>query len=483
MSPGEAPAIPLFPDHPIIAYAAPVHIGAASLSPQIATIRSLQPRVEDGHTRCASLHLLQASLAGPQGMKLTVTETTFANLELSPSVVRALESQGYSVPTPIQVRSIPLLLSGRDLLGIAQTGTGKTAAFALPLLCQLTDARVRPGPAATRALILAPTRELVIQIANSIAIYGKNLRLRCVAIVGGVASGPQRKAVASGVDIVVATPGRLLDLVQQGYVRLNAAHHLVVDEADRMLDMGFIRDVRKIIAALPKQRQSAMFSATMPADVEHLAREMLFDPVRIEVTPKTVAVDRIEQRVIHTKTADKREVLTRLLADPALARVIVFTRTKHRANRVADQLSRSGIAADALHGNKSQSARQNALERFRGGDIRVLVATDIAARGIDVDNITHVINFELPKEPESYVHRIGRTARAGADGSAVSLCDETEKGDLKKIERLTGCRIAVLSAPNNSPPASPRLPSPSIAAHPKPRRPGRSRRRRPKAAA
>ncbi len=373
-----------------------------------------------------------------------MTTNAFADLGLSAELVRALETERYTTPTPIQTLAIPALIDGKDVLGIAQTGTGKTAAFALPILYTLAKRRERPAAAQTRALILAPTRELVIQIAESFNVYGRNLRLKVTAIVGGVAQGPQRKTMASGTDILVATPGRLLDLMNQGHVRLDRVSHLVVDEADRLLDMGFIRDLRKIIAALPKSRQSLMFSATMPADVERLARDMLADPVRYEVVPEAVSIDRISQEVIHTKAADKAGVLIRLLADPALARVIVFTRTKHRANRVADHLDRSGISADALHGNKSQAARQRALESFRTGKARVLVATDIAARGIDVDDVTHVINFELPSEADSYVHRIGRTARAGARGNAISLCDEAEMADLRKIERSMGCRINVL---------------------------------------
>ncbi len=379
-----------------------------------------------------------------------MTSSPFLELGLSRPALRALESEGYLQPTPIQAQAIPLLLAGRDLLGIAQTGTGKTAAFVLPLLERLAASSERSARGQMRALILAPTRELVIQIADAVAVYGRHFTLTRAAIVGGVAQGPQQKTMARGVDILVATPGRLLDLVQQGHVRLDMVRHLVLDEADRMLDMGFIRDVRKIVAALPKDRQSLLFSATMPADVERLAREMLSRPERIEVTPESVAVDRIDQRVIHLPTADKRDALTGILADPALSRVIVFTRTKHRANRVAEQLEKAGIVADALHGNKSQTARQKALDRFRGGKSRVLVATDIAARGIDVDDVSHVINFELPNEPESYVHRIGRTARAGAHGHAISLCDATETDYLRRIEKLTGIRLAVIRVPDGA---------------------------------
>jgi ATP-dependent RNA helicase RhlE len=367
----------------------------------------------------------------------SVSTTSFLDLGVAEPIRRAVEAAGYTTPTPIQARAIPLLLAGRDLLGIAQTGTGKTAAFALPLLQQLAASRVAAGPKATRALILAPTRELAVQIAEAFKTYGRHLGLRQAVIFGGVGQNPQVAAVARGVDIVVATPGRLLDLVSQRHLRLDKVTHLVLDEADRMLDMGFVRDVRKIVAALPKERQSLLFSATMPSDIERLAQDMLSSPERIEVTPKVITVDRIEQRVLFVDAARKTSLLARLLGDRAMSRVIVFTRTKHRANRVAEQLDKAGIEAEAIHGNKSQGARQRALERFRSGDARVLVATDIAARGIDVDNVTHVVNYELPNEPESYVHRIGRTARAGADGIAVSFCDPSERSFLRDIERLT----------------------------------------------
>jgi len=331
-----------------------------------------------------------------------------------------------------------MLLAGKDLLGVAQTGTGKTAAFALPILQQLAAARhERAGRGAARALILAPTRELAIQIGDALRTYGRHLGLRHTVVVGGVPQRAQVRALSRGIDILVATPGRLLDLVNQGHVRLKSASFLVLDEADRMLDMGFIRDVRKIIAALPRERQSLLFSATMPANVASLAAEILRDPARIEISPKTVTVDKVEQHIYFVDAARKRSLLAELLRDPALARVIVFTRTKHRANKVSEQLSKIGISTEALHGNKTQGARQRALARFRSGNARVLVATDIAARGIDVDGITHVINFELPNEPESYVHRIGRTARAGAAGIALSFCDSSERSHLRGIERLT----------------------------------------------
>jgi ATP-dependent RNA helicase RhlE len=373
-----------------------------------------------------------------------VTVSSFVELGVAEPIVRALDEEGYRTPTPIQARAIPELLAGKDLLGIAQTGTGKTAAFAVPLLQILAATKKHAGPKGTRALILAPTRELAIQIGDGFKTYGRHLGLRSAVIFGGVGQNPQVRAMARGVDIVVATPGRLLDLVTQRHLRLDAVTHLVLDEADRMLDMGFIRDVRKIIAALPRERQSLLFSATMPADVEHLAHDILKAPLRIEVTPKVVTVDKIDQRVVFVEAARKASLLAKLLADPAMERVIVFTRTKHRANRVAEQLGKVGFEAEAIHGNKSQGARQRALERFRSGDARVLVATDIAARGIDIDNITHVVNFELPNEPESYVHRIGRTARAGTDGIAVSFCAPDERSFLRDIERLTRRPLVVV---------------------------------------
>ncbi len=374
-----------------------------------------------------------------------MTNISFSELGVTEPLRRALRAENYISPTPIQVRAIPLLLAGKDLLGIAQTGTGKTAAFALPILRRLSEKRAPAGPRATRALILAPTRELAIQIGDSFKTYGRHLALRHAVVFGGVGQQPQVKALARGVDTLVATPGRLLDLIGQGHIRLDRVSFLVLDEADRMLDMGFIRDVRKIIKALPRQRQSLLFSATMPTDVERLAGEILRDPGRIEISPKAITVDRVDQRVFFVESANKRALLAKLLGDPGLARVIVFTRTKHGANRVAQQLDRAGTAAEALHGNKSQSARQRALERFRTGQARVLVATDIAARGIDVDGVTHVINYELPNEPESYVHRVGRTARAGAAGSALSFCDPAEQAYLRAIERLTKRPLAVVS--------------------------------------
>ncbi|MDX1423839.1 MAG: DEAD/DEAH box helicase [Kiloniellales bacterium] len=373
-----------------------------------------------------------------------MTHSDFSAFGLAEPIQRALRARNHLVPTPIQARAIPALLAGRDMLGIAQTGTGKTAAFALPILHHLAGKPAGKGPRGPRALILAPTRELAIQIADEFAQYGRALDLSQTVIIGGVGQHPQVKALARGVDILIATPGRLLDLLSQRRVRLDAVEVLVLDEADRMLDMGFVRDVRKIVAALPKARQSLLFSATMPGEVARLAGDMLREPLRVEVTPQSTPIERIEQSVYHVAAAAKEALLARVLGDPALSRVIVFARTKHRANRVAARLDKAGVAAEAIHGNKSQGARQRALARFRDGDVRVLVATDIAARGIDVDRVSHVINFELPNEPESYVHRIGRTARAGADGAALSFCDPAERAYLRDIERLIRRRLTVI---------------------------------------
>jgi ATP-dependent RNA helicase RhlE len=368
---------------------------------------------------------------------------SFTDLGVAEPLRRALAAENYTTPTPIQAQAIPALLAGKDMIGVAQTGTGKTAAFALPLLQRLSATRQPAGPRSTRALILAPTRELAIQIGDAIRTYGRHLGLRHTVVYGGVGAQPQIKALAGGVDILIATPGRLLDLAGQNRVRLDQVSCLILDEADRMLDMGFIRDVRKIVAMIPKTRQSLLFSATISAEVAHMARELLRDPVRIEVSPEAPTVDRIEQSVHFIETAGKRALLTGMLSDQALARVMVFTRTKHGANRLCLQLCKDGFAAEAIHGNKSQAARQQALEMFRSGRVRLLVATDVAARGIDVDGVTHVINFDLPNVAESYIHRIGRTARAGASGIALSFCDASEAGFLRDIERLTGSPLLV----------------------------------------
>jgi ATP-dependent RNA helicase RhlE len=369
--------------------------------------------------------------------------TTFTELKLSAPLLQALATEGYETPTPIQAQAIPPLLEGRDLLGIAQTGTGKTAAFALPLLQRLTSTDRRAGPRSIRALILTPTRELCIQILDSFRTYGRHLRLSRAAVYGGVSQGPQVHNLARGLDVLVATPGRLLDLMNQGQVRFDSLEAFVLDEADRMLDMGFIVPVKRIVAKLPKERQTLLFSATMPQAVHGLVASLLKEPVRVEVTPVATTAERIAQRVHFVEKANKRALLQHLLADKAIARALVFARTKHGANKVAEQLDRAGVRTDAIHGNKSQNARQKALEDFRNGKVRVLVATDIAARGIDVDGITHVINFDLPNEPESYVHRIGRTARAGNDGIAISFCDAEERTFLRDIEKTIRQQVAV----------------------------------------
>jgi ATP-dependent RNA helicase RhlE len=373
-----------------------------------------------------------------------VNESKFSALGLAEPIQHALHARNHVIPTPIQAQAIPQLIAGKDMLGIAQTGTGKTAAFALPILHQLSTLRGNDRSRGPRALVLAPTRELAIQIGEEFRAYAKHLNLRQTVIVGGVNQNPQIRALRRGVEILIATPGRLLDLMNQRHLKLDTVAFFVLDEADRMLDMGFVRDVRKIIAALPKARQSVLFSATMPSEVARLSGEILADPVRIAVTPQATPVERIEQGVYHVNADAKIGLLAGILDDPALSRVLVFARTKHRANRVAERLGKNGIAADAIHGNKSQGARQRALKRFRDGEARVLVATDIAARGIDVEGVSHVINFELPNEPESYVHRIGRTARAGAGGVALSFCDATERGYLRDIERLIQRRLTVI---------------------------------------
>lgn len=366
---------------------------------------------------------------------------TFDSLPLHPSILQALSEEGYETPTPIQSRAIPVSLGGRDVLGTAQTGTGKTAAFALPILHLLDKERPHSdeGP---RALILTPTRELALQIDRSFKAYGRQLRLRTSVLVGGIPVQKQISSLQRRPDILVATPGRLLDLLSQDKVRLNRVRKFVLDEADRMLDMGFIPDVRRIAAQLPRKRQTFFFSATMPRDVEKLANTLLGASVRIEIDPAATVADRITQAVMFVEKANKRALLTSMLKDTDVSRALVFTRTKHRANRISRQLKDRGIAADAIHGNKTQKARELALSRFGQGRVKVLVATDIAARGIDVEGISHVINYELPNDPESYIHRVGRTARAGAAGRAVSLCDVDEVDCLADIERLTKLKIA-----------------------------------------
>jgi len=383
----------------------------------------------------------QAARLLPKEMSLTVT--TFADLALSAPLQRAIRGENYSTPTPIQALAIPHLLAGRDLLGCAQTGTGKTAAFALPILERFDHERRPAVSLAPRALVLSPTRELAVQISESFATYGRHVHFRQCVVYGGVGQGPQTRALSKGVHLLVATPGRMLDLMGQGFLRLDKLEVFVLDEADRMLDMGFLPDLKRIIAQLPKQRQSLFFSATMPESIAKLANELLTDPVRVSITPPATTVELSEQRVMYVEKGNKKDLLYHVLTQPGSNRALVFTRTKHGADKVAKQLCQSGLSADAIHGNKSQPARQRALVRFRGGSLRVLVATDVAARGIDVDGISHVINYDMPHEPESYVHRIGRTGRAGATGIAVSFCESTERGSLRAIERLVKRSIEV----------------------------------------
>ena len=357
--------------------------------------------------------------------------------------MRALSEAGYLEPTPIQVLAIPKVIEGHDLLGIAQTGTGKTAAFSLPILHNLNAKQVESKARHPKALILAPTRELAIQIADSIKLYGSYIAFKQTSIFGGVGQNPQVTALKRGVDVVVATPGRLLDLVNQGLCHLGKIEYFVLDEADRMLDMGFIHDVKKIVAKLPRKRQTLFFSATMPKSVSALAGDLLYKPVNVSVTAQATTVEKIDQSVILVPQNHKQPQLVHLLSDEAVTSAIVFTRTKHKANRVSLALNKAGIPSEAIHGNKSQGARQRALNAFKTGEIKALVATDIAARGIDVEAVSHVINFELPNVPEDYVHRIGRTARAGASGFAISLCSPDERSYLKSIEKLIKLSIKV----------------------------------------
>jgi ATP-dependent RNA helicase RhlE len=362
-------------------------------------------------------------------------------LKLASPLLRAVNAEGYTEPTPIQEQAIPYVLAGRDIIACAQTGTGKTAAFALPILQQLNAAPRKRG---IQVLVLSPTRELASQIGESFANYGRHLGLRQTVIFGGVSQHPQVKALRRGVDILVATPGRLLDLLRQGVVALNTVEIFVLDEADRMLDMGFIRDVQKIIDRLPTHRQTLLFSATMPQDIQDLAKRVLVNPVKVEVTPQATTVEKIDQSVFFVDGKAKTDLLLHLLDDKSVSRVLVFTRTKHRADRVTKQLEHNYIRSEAIHGNKSQNARERALDNFKSGRTRVLVATDIAARGLDIDDVTHVINYDLPNIPESYVHRIGRTARAGALGIAFSFCDAEEGKYLRDIEKVTRQKIVVV---------------------------------------
>ncbi|HEX5131959.1 MAG TPA: DEAD/DEAH box helicase [Candidatus Krumholzibacteria bacterium] len=368
----------------------------------------------------------------------------FKALNLSDPLLRAIEHEGYTVPTPIQAAAIPQALAGRDVMATAQTGTGKTAAFSLPMLQLLSERQARSngnGKRGVRALILTPTRELAVQIDASFRAYGRYLKLRTAVILGGVPMGSQIRALQRDPDIVVATPGRLLDLINQRYLRLDQIEMFVLDEADRMLDMGFIRDVRKIEKMIPRQHQTMLFSATMSREIADLAADLLDNPAHVEVTRSATPVGKVSQKVMFVRQNDKLALLTEILRDKNVGRTLVFTRTKHKADRITRSLTRDGVSADSIHSNKTQGARQRALNGFDRGQIRVLVATDIMARGIDVDNISHVINFELPNDAESYVHRIGRTARAGADGIAYSFCDSEEIKMLRAIERLTRIQL------------------------------------------
>ena len=378
-----------------------------------------------------------------------ILATSFADLGLSQQLLRALADEGYATPTPIQAKAIPHVLAGRDLFGCAQTGTGKTAAFALPLIDRLRENQRKAEPRRCRVLVLAPTRELAAQIHESFLAYGRHSGLRAAVIYGGVGQQPQARAMQHGVDVLVATPGRLLDLVSQRLVDIRAVEYLVLDEADRMLDMGFIHDVRKIVGQLPRDRQTLFFSATLPAEVRDLADSMLRSPLEVRTAPRSTPAETVSQSVVFVPKREKKALLVKLLREEATGRVIVFARTKHGADKLHRDLEKAGIDAAAIHGNKSQAQREKALAAFKSPRPPVLVATDIAARGIDVDDVAHVVNYELPHEPETYVHRIGRTGRAGQTGAAVSFCDPEERLRLRAIERLLRQPIT----PRNAPPA------------------------------
>ena len=370
----------------------------------------------------------------------------FENLNLKAPFLKALSEEGYTIPTPIQNETIPLALQGSDILGMAQTGTGKTAAFALPILQKLNAMQAPDKFREPRAVILAPTRELAIQINDSLRKYGKYVGLKHTVIFGGVKQGPQVKLLSKGVDIIVATPGRLLDLINQGFCTLNKIQFFVLDEADRMLDMGFIRDVQKIVKMLPAKRQTLFFSATMPDSVVKLADTILNSPKKVKVKSTLTPVERISQSVIVIEPQDKVLQLITLLKDKVFESVIVFTKTKHKANRINQKMKAVGIATEAIHSNKSQAARQKALNAFKDGDIKILIATDIAARGIDVEAVSHIVNFDMPSTPEDYVHRIGRTARAGASGIAISFCEPSERLKLFRIEKLINLKLEVIKS-------------------------------------
>jgi ATP-dependent RNA helicase RhlE len=375
----------------------------------------------------------------------------FEQLGLIEPILKALKKEQYTTPTPIQEQAIPEALNGKDILGLAQTGTGKTAAFAIPVLQKLAAAPASKGYRHTRALVLTPTRELAVQISESFESYGRFSDLKYEVIFGGVSQTQQTISLRNGVDILIATPGRLLDLMNQGYVHLDYLEIFVLDEADRMLDMGFIHDVRKVVRALPKEKQTMLFSATMPKEIAQLAGSLMQSPVRVEVTPVSSTVEKIEQAVYFVPKAQKNTLLLHLLNEQKIQRTLLFTRTKHGADKIAKHLKKANVKADAIHGNKSQTARQNALTNFKSGKLKVLVATDIAARGIDVDALEHVINYDLPDVAETYVHRIGRTGRAGASGIAISFCDGGEEmKNLKGINKLIGLKIPAVPHPFES---------------------------------
>ncbi|WP_118974221.1 DEAD/DEAH box helicase [Taibaiella koreensis] len=375
-----------------------------------------------------------------------MTKTTFDQLGVIAPILQAVSEEGYTHPTPIQEQAIPIVLREKDLLGCAQTGTGKTAAFAIPILQLITAQPRQPGTPKIKVLVLTPTRELAIQISESFSTYGKHLKVSNLVIFGGVPQGPQVKALKAGVDVLVATPGRLLDLIGQNFISLQDISIFVLDEADRMLDMGFIHDVKKVVARLPVQRQSLFFSATMPPEIQKLANTILVKPEKVEVTPVSSTAETIRQSLYFVDQKEKKKLLVHILEDKTIERVLVFIRTKHGADKLVKDLHKAGIAAEAIHGNKSQNARQRALSNFKSFHTRVLIATDIAARGIDIDDLTHVINFDLGDVPETYVHRIGRTGRAGNSGIAIAFCDEEEKDNLKAIQKLIGFAIPVVEA-------------------------------------
>jgi ATP-dependent RNA helicase RhlE len=362
--------------------------------------------------------------------------SSFSDFNLFPTILKSIEEKGYLNPTPIQRQAIPHLLMGKDLLGIAQTGTGKTAAFSLPIIDRIARKNVRVPKNKTRALILTPTRELATQIEANINSYGQGLKIRTVVIFGGVGYPPQIRALRNGLDVLIATPGRLLDLMNKGHISYEMLEVFVLDEADQMLDMGFINDIKKIIKKIPEKRQTLLFSATMPKDISVLANSLLNKPVLVEVTPQATTVEKIDQRLNLLEKSNKPILLRTILKNKEMKKVLVFTRTKHGANKIVEILEKENIASQAIHGNKSQNARERALANFKEGNLRVLIATDIAARGIDIPNVTHVINYNLPEDPKSYVHRIGRTARAGTDGVAISFCDGSELSLLKSIEKF-----------------------------------------------